>query len=223
MRHQRKNANQLNLDSLVDIVSNNVGILIILAIFMAMFSLIQTVETRPTPQEEEQELEITEKVLIPWSKYTQKTSHLFYIKENRLLYLNRSLVYEKLYKEQRSLTGRGTNLQSGSTTYPFNDYSVTLSAFSSYVHCLDFQPLPGVGEWWHQVIGNQGILTQLQQNYRPEEYYFFFWVDNDSFELFRDVRQYLWNNKFEVSWKPVGRQSPLRFCSGSRELSFQPQ
>ena len=32
--------NLLNLDSLVDIVSNNVGILIILAVFMAMFSLL---------------------------------------------------------------------------------------------------------------------------------------------------------------------------------------
>ena len=31
----------LNLDSLVDIVSNNVGILVILAVFMAMFSLIE--------------------------------------------------------------------------------------------------------------------------------------------------------------------------------------
>ena len=33
--------NLLNLDSLVDIVSNNVGILVILAVFMAMFSLLE--------------------------------------------------------------------------------------------------------------------------------------------------------------------------------------
>ena len=31
----------LNLDSLVDIVSNNVGILVILAVFMAVFSLME--------------------------------------------------------------------------------------------------------------------------------------------------------------------------------------
>ena len=64
MHRKTKNVDQLNLDSLVDIVSNNVGILIILAIFMAMFSLIQTIETRPTPQEKEQQLEITKKVLM---------------------------------------------------------------------------------------------------------------------------------------------------------------
>ena len=34
----------LNLDSLVDIVSNNVGILVILAVFMAMFSLLDKSE-----------------------------------------------------------------------------------------------------------------------------------------------------------------------------------
>ena len=36
--------NYLNLDSLVDIVSNNVGILVILAVFMAVFSLMDQKE-----------------------------------------------------------------------------------------------------------------------------------------------------------------------------------
>ena len=51
-----------------------------------------------------------------------------------------------------------------------------------------------------------------------------FWVDPDSFELFRDLRQSLWDVNFEVGWKPVRRDSPLRYCSGFGQFrSFQPQ
>ena len=38
----------LNLDSLVDIVSNNVGILVIIAVFMAMFSLLEKSKQLPS-------------------------------------------------------------------------------------------------------------------------------------------------------------------------------
>ena len=55
----------LNLDSLVDIVSNNVGILVILAVFMAMFSLLEKSEQVTTT---EQPIEIIEKLKNPIEK-----------------------------------------------------------------------------------------------------------------------------------------------------------
>ncbi|MEC8197553.1 MAG: rhodanese-like domain-containing protein, partial [Pseudomonadota bacterium] len=41
-----------------------------------------------------------------------------------------------------------------------------------------------------------------------------FWVDPDSFELFRDLRESLWERDFEVGWKPVDHATPLQYCSG---------
>ena len=75
-RKQRLNGdfhNLLNLESLVDIVSNNVGILVILAVFMAMFSLLEkneqvTSKTKPT--------ENIEKLKIPWSHVSVSYTHL---------------------------------------------------------------------------------------------------------------------------------------------------
>ena len=54
----------LNLDSLVDIISNNVGILVILAVFMAMFSLLEKNEQTSS---KDQPNENIEKIKIPWS------------------------------------------------------------------------------------------------------------------------------------------------------------
>ena len=74
----------LNLDSLVDIVSNNVGILVILAVFMAVFSLM---DKREQVSSEEQPDKQIEKLKIPWSHASQKNSLLVFLYDDRLLYL----------------------------------------------------------------------------------------------------------------------------------------
>ena len=69
--------NLLNLDSLVDIVSNNVGILIILAVFMAMFSLLgKNEQVIPKTQSTEN----IKKLKIPWSHVSQKNILLIFLR-----------------------------------------------------------------------------------------------------------------------------------------------
>ena len=87
--------NLLNLDSLVDIVSNNVGILVILAVFMAMFSLL---EKNDQINSKTQSTENIEKLKIPWSHVSQKNILLIFLRSDRLLYLDRTLVYQRLKK-----------------------------------------------------------------------------------------------------------------------------
>ena len=70
----------LNLDSLVDIISNNVGILVILAVFMAMFSLLEKNEQTSS---KDQPNENIEKIKIPWSHVSQKNSLLFLLRDDR--------------------------------------------------------------------------------------------------------------------------------------------
>ena len=206
----RSASSPLGLDSLVDIVSNSVGILIILTVFMALISLLEPPEVIPEKQEA---LLTQEKIEIPWAHYSQKSSLLFLIRDNHLLYFDRQLVYDQL-KEALQYTDQPQ------MDFSFPEYSVELRIYSLYWHCLDFQPNPQAGEWWHQAKTLENLISQ----YSPSEYYFFFWVDANSFEMFREVRDYLRENKFETGWKPVVEKSGLRFCSGAnRFLSFQPQ
>ena len=204
----------LNLDSLVDIVSNNVGILVILAVFMAMFSLLEKSEQVPTT---EQSIENIEKLKIPWSHVSQKNNLLLLLRNDRLLFFDRALVYKRLKKYLSGSDPLPTNIS-------LDQYSIELTAGGGHAHCLEFFPSPRAGQWWHQVSQHNGLMQTLMKKYPTEENYFFFWVDPDSFDLFREIRKSLWEKRFEVGWKPVRIESPLRYCSGDDQTRrFQPQ
>ena len=204
----------LNLDSLVDIVSNNVGILIILAVFMAMFSLLEKNEQVPTT---EQSIENIEKLKIPWSHVSQKNNLLLLLRNDRLLFFDRALVYQRLKKYLSGSDPLPTNIS-------LDQYSIELTAGGGHAHCLEFFPSPRAGQWWHQVSQHNGLMQTLMKKYPTEENYFFFWVDPDSFDLFREIRKSLWEKRFEVGWKPVRIESPLRYCSGDDQTRrFQTQ
>ena len=204
----------LNLDSLVDIISNNVGILVILAVFMAMFSLLEKNEQTSS---KDQPNENIEKIKIPWSHVSQKNSLLFLLRDDRLLHLDRALVYQRLkkYLSGKEPLPKHINL---------DQYSIELTTGSGHAHCLEFLPTPGAGQWWHKISRYDGLMQRFMKKYPSEENYFFFWVDPQSFDLFREIRKSLWEQRFEVGWKPVRMESTLRYCSGNDHArSFQPQ
>ena len=194
----------LNLDSLVDIVSNNVGILVILAVFMAVFSLM---DKREQVSSEEQPEKQIEKLKIPWSHASQKNSLLILLRDDRLLYLDRALVYQRLKKY---LSGNDPL----PTEFSLDQYSIKLTVGGRHTHCIEFLTSPATGEWWHKFSRHGGLMQTLMKKYPPEQNYFFFWVDPDSFDLFREIRKTLWEQRFEVGWKPVREESSLRYCSG---------
>ncbi len=208
MRGKRKFSNDLqshlNLDSLVDIVSNNVGILLILAVFMAVFSLMDKRERVPSKDQTKKKIE---KLKIPWSHASQKNSLLVLLHDDRLLYLDRALVYQRL-----------KNYLSGKEPLPielnFDQYTIKLSVGGRHTHCIEFLPLPKAGEWWHNFSSHGGLMQSLMKRYPPEQNFFFFWVSSNSFDLFREIRKSLWEQRFEVGWKPVREESALRYCSG---------
>ena len=197
----------LNLDSLVDIVSNNVGILVILAVFMAVFSLM---DKREQVSSEEQPEKQIKKLKIPWSHASQKNSLLILLRDDRLLYLDRALVYQRLKKY---LSGKDPL----PTEFSLDQYSIKLTVGGRHTHCIEFLPSPASGEWWHKFSRHGGLMQTLMKKYPPEQNYFFFWVDPDSFDLFREIRKTLWEQRFEVGWKPVREESALRYCSGDAQ------
>ena len=67
-------------------------------------------------------------------------------------------------------------------------------------------------------------MQNLKIKFPPEENYFFFWVDAKSFAIFREIRSSLWEDNFEVGWKPIRKGSDLQYCSGNfQKQYFQPQ
>ena len=206
-----------SLDSLVDIVSNSVGILIILAVFMALLSVVESPLDEPVSPEETNDLLTIEKKRIPWSHSSQKSSLLFVLQDNRLLYLDRVAAYRSFESEL-----------DGEPELPLkadlDGYRVELTAQSSQNHCLQFFSEADAGQWWGEVSRADGWLTTLLAEKSPSEVYLFFWADGASFELMREIREWTWDQRYEVGWKPITERSGLRFCTGlGRSLSFRPQ
>ena len=206
--------NILNIDSLVDIVSNKVGILIILAVFIAIFSL---KEKTTQVHKNEEPISNTEKIKIPWSHSSQKNSLLFLLRDNRLLFFDRAIIFKKLrkYLSSKKSLPKQINLE---------NYFIELITGSRHSHCIEFFPKYSAGDWWHKVYRKDGLIQKLKKKFPPEENYFFFWVNSKSFTIFREIREYLWNENFEVGWKPIRNESTLQFCSGNHQNKyFNPQ
>lgn len=215
-KRRRSDPSFLNLDSLVDIVSNIVGILVILAAFMALFGLIN-----PAPLLERQQARVAvqppKKLLVPWSHATNKNSVLFVAQGNRLLHFDLRAFYRELAQRSSQERPRPVTVEQEGARIRF--FPVT-----NQIYCLEFSPYPDAGETWLQASGQGSAWQQVKQRYAPENFYYFFWVAGDSFELFREVRSRLWQDNYEVGWKPVGEDTPLEICTGFEGSSaFQPQ
>lgn len=214
-RARRPVAPFLSLDSLVDIVTNNVGILIILAAFMALFALmapgravVKSEPPRVTPP--------PPLLQVPWSHPTSKQTLFFFIRDNRIQYIDLKAVYERLLALP---AGRRAPL---SLTVP--GVSVRFFPVTNQVYCFEFTPRPGAGETWAEARGSGSRWRQALSRYPREGFVYFFWVAGDSFELFRDVRASLLERQVEVGWKPVKKDALLEVCSGFEGASaFQPQ
>ena len=205
----------MNLDSLVDIVSNIVGALIILAAFMALFGLLN--RDADTAAENQPVIRPPEKVQVPWSHSTMKHPVLFVMQANRLLHLD----LRPFYKE---LSERPTSEKPTQSKFRYDDFNVEFYPVTNQTYCLVFQPDQAVGETWLQAGSPGSIWGKAMARYRPESFYYFFWVKDDSFELFREVRKTLTGANMEVGWKPITAASPLEICNGFEGSSgFQPQ
>ena len=202
MRNKRGSLNEptnvLNLDSLVDIVSNKVGILIILAVFTSMLTL---TEERDSLNNDEPISNI-EKIKIPWAHSSQKNILLFLLREDRLFFFDRALVFKRLKKY---LSGKKPLPKQIS----LDNFLIKLNSGNGHAHCIEFIPKINSGEWWHQVFKEKGLIQTLKKKYPSEENYFFFWVNAGNFAIFREIRESLWEDNFEVGWKPIQNESTL--------------
>lgn len=205
-----------SLDSLVDIVSNIVGILIILAAFMALFGLVDP--ANPLPERQRQPTKLPpKKVLVPWSHSTNKNAILFALNGNRLLHLDMRAFY-------KTLAGIKSGSRPSPVTIKQEGVRIRFFPVTPQVYCLEFLPSKGAGETWMAATKGDSLWNKAKNSFPPEKFYYFFWVAGDSFELFRDVREGLWEENFEVGWKPAENGKPLEICSGFEgSRGFQPQ
>lgn len=219
-----------NLDSFLDILTNTVGTLMFIGLFVSLL----TVQAGSI-------------IRTPLKTNTKKIGHFFEIKNNQLFYINDPQVDEQINKLFAELPKcYKPNVPENLDPYLYNYY---LQEITKYNQCMNiryekiqsfnintgyyqvsfanadslkYEPIPNVnGENKEELRADNSKFKTILNNLDSSNNYVAFLVRPDSFPTFRAAREQAWKNGFDVGWEPIPQTSPLVFGSGGRSIGVQ--
>ncbi|ELS00872.1 hypothetical protein Xen7305DRAFT_00005730 [Xenococcus sp. PCC 7305] len=221
-----------NLDSFLDVLTNTVGVLV----FICLFVYLVTAQATTT-------------IRTPVVTKSEKKARFFEVRNQRVNYLYdeeidrqlKNLVsslptcykpdipdhislglydyYLDKIRDYRSCTEKKiATIENFQTTNKY--YSVAIVGQS-----IVYEPKSSVkGETSVELSKNNSEFKKILDNINPETEFLAFIVKADSYETFRAARQEAWNRGLDVGWEPqtVDAEIAFRiFGSGGRTISIQ--
>jgi hypothetical protein len=219
-----------NLDSFLDILTNTVGVLMFVSLFVTLIAV-----------------ESDSIIQTPLASETEKTPRFFEIREGKLTYIDDQKVgnemeklignlpscnqpdspYDNLQSSQeyvrrmtdyrscvQSRAGRLVNFKT-ETDY----YYVTMTNPATF--SLLYEPIPSKQGEDKEIALQQSAFKGVLQKLNPNKEYLAFIVRPDSFATFRAARKQAWAQGFEVGWEPHPEELPITFGSGGRAIGVQ--
>ena len=232
-RARRKNTvPSQNLDSFLDILTNTVGVLMFISLFVTLIAV-----------------EADSIIQTPLASETKKTPRFFEIRDNKLTYIDDEKVGEEIeqlignlpscnqpdfsiddngpgsqeyirrmadYRScVQSRSGRLVNFKT--TTDYYNVKMINAATFS-----LLYEPIPTQeGEDKDQIELDNSVFNEVLAKLNPNEDYLAFIVRPDGFSAFRTARKLAWAQGFEVGWEPHKEELPITFGSGGKAIGIQ--
>ena len=234
-RRQTRNNNQprQNLDSFLDILTNTVGVLMFIGLFVSLLAV-----------------EAGTVIRTPLRSQTKKVGKFFEVRNNQVFYLSDPniqdaidevvasipicrppdvpddiprLLYDfylqEIAKYDRCILRRNAHLES--FYYNNANYAVTFTPEGS----LKYEPIPNSnGDTTKNISKDESVFGNVLENLDPKVHYIAFVVRPDSFSAFRVARQKAWNSGYDVGWEPFTEDTQLVFVifgSGGRSVDVQ--
>ena len=232
-RNRRKlNRPTQNLDSFLDILTNTVGVLMFISLFVTLIAS-----------------EADSIVKTPLSSDTTKVPRFFEIRDNKIAYIDD----EKVGKDIEEITGNlpACNRPKNPVQSDLFDRQDYISRLRDYRSCirsraqrianfqtqteyydvrminastfsLIYEPIPTKeGESKEELVLPQSNYLQVLDKLDPQKDYLAFIVRPDSFSGFRVAREEAWAKGFDVGWEPHKSERPIVFGSGGRAIGVQ--
>jgi hypothetical protein len=231
-RYRRKNAApSQNLDSFLDVMTNTVGVLMFVSVFVSLIAV-----------------ESDAIIQTPLASETKKIPRFFEIREGNLTYIDD----QKVGSEMEKLIGNLPSCNQPNSSYGSSPSSQQyLNDVSDYRSCVQsrtgrlvnfktetdyyyvtmtnpatfsllYEPIPTkVGENKDQLAQKKSVFNGVLQKLNPNKEYLAFIVRPDSFAAFRAARKQAWAEGFEVGWEPHPDELPITFGSGGRAIGVQ--
>jgi hypothetical protein len=219
-----------NLDSFLDILTNTVGVLM----FISLFVTLVTVEAETI-------------IRTPLVTDSRKNPHFFEVRNNQLYYLDSEEVDRQLAAWLQALPQcQEPQIPEEADWYLYETY---LAQIEEYEICKrqqwerlgEFQAQTtyynvrlvnlnsrlyelkeGIeGESPEQLSQEESQFLTILQKLAPETEYLAFIVRPDSFAAFRAARKEAWDAGFDVGWEPQPSYNPIIFGSKGRAIGVQ--
>ena len=229
-RKRRRNSKpDQNLDSFLDILTNTVGVLMFISLFVTLIAV-----------------EADSIVKTPLASETKKTARFFEIRENKVTYLNTGKVGEDMdrvvgnlpscNKPNFDLDSASADYLSGMQFYKScvqnranrlinfrtqtEFYNITMVDARTFT--MNYEPIPNKpGENAEELALTDSKFNQALAELDPQKDYLAFIVRPDSFASFRAAREQAWGQGFQVGWEPHKTEDPIVFGSGGRAIGVQ--
>ncbi|GAB4542779.1 MAG: hypothetical protein Tsb0014_35860 [Pleurocapsa sp.] len=222
-----------NLDSFLDILTNTVGVLMFISLFVTLIATGSSSKSKLVIQ-------------TPLASETKKEPLWFEIRDNQVTYLNKERVDEEQYKlfgnlpycvppDVSSNLGLSANAEYLRRLENYNSCKVSrsrrLSNFQFQTEYYDvvtvdgslrFEPVFGKdGETEEQLRAESSQFNQVLAKFDPSKQYLAFIVRPDSFTAFRAARKQAWAQGYEVGWEPHPSELPIQFGERGRAVGVQ--
>ncbi|AUS35849.1 hypothetical protein amyaer_p04475 (plasmid) [Microcystis aeruginosa NIES-2481] len=231
-KYNRSSLSVGNLDSFLDIMTNTVGVLM----FVSLFITLVAVQSGTT-------------IRTPLVSQTEKKPHLFEVADNYVSYLDTEMISGQIEDFVKSLP---------TCTEPIEPYSYSLEQLTEYIKemrqyrsCVEekvskvreFRPQTDSYQaqlidiesfaWQYQKL-NKNVGTANEQlsktdsrfkeiisRLNPEQDYIAFIVRPDSFSTYRKAREIAWKKGFNVGWEPHKLEQSIILGSSGRTIGVQ--
>jgi hypothetical protein len=211
-RRARRRASGDNLDSFLDILTNTVGVLIFVLLFVALTAADASVLIR-----------------TPLRQDSNKDPEFFEVRGDRIYRIDTDAVdaeWDRYYERLPPIT-----------IYNYRSVTYRLESFETRTenHRVDFtgSVLAGGGGLRYRLrtdaVGNRKTeLRDSTSTYQANlarldtsEHFVAFVVRPDGFEAFREARKQAWKRGLQVGWEPMADKKDLTFGSRGRQVGTQ--
>ncbi|BAQ64086.1 hypothetical protein [Geminocystis sp. NIES-3709] len=219
-----------NLDSFLDILTNTVGVLMFVGLFVSLLAVeAGTVIRTPLRSETKKigkffEIRNNQVFLVSDPKLEQEIDTILAtlpncrtpdIPKNIPSYLYNFYIQEIDKYEQ---CNKSRNIKLKNFYYDNNNYSITFTDNGS----LMYESKPSsLGENTKELKDKTSNFSEILTQLNPNVNYLAFIVRPDSFEAFRVAREKAWSLGYEVGWEPISQDRVLVFGSGGRSIGVQ--
>ncbi|MEM1368921.1 MAG: hypothetical protein AAGG02_13085 [Cyanobacteria bacterium P01_H01_bin.15] len=230
VRNRRVSTPQQNLDSFLDILTNTVGVLMFVGLFVALVAVEAGTIVRTPLVSESRKLarffEVSRNQIFPinWLEadglISQELDKLPDCEEPNIPRffgdLGLDFYQEEIEKHQQCVVNKLAEFQK--IKVQTQHYEVSIVGLDGSRYDLRTGV---VGETVENLEQGESNFHELLEDFDPQKEFLAFIVRPDSFEAFRTAREVAWQRNFDVGWEPLPEERPIVFGSSGRAVGVQ--